>query len=454
MVYKIIKELEAESSKNAKLEILKANVDNRMLRQFFLMALNPHMNFGIKKIPEYTPARYGDGFEGGSLLGESMADLYKLHNRELTGNAAIDFLKNLLEFLSPEHADLIERIIRKKANCGVSYKTINKVWKKLIPAIGYMRCASANDKNYARINYPAIVNKKANGLFLNVIVRNGEVEVETRNGKALTLYGELDEVAELVPNRDFVLHGEGLVLDRGSDSGFLDRQTGNGIINKAIQGTISKEEAAFIVIECWDLVKYDDWVAGKSDVTYDKRFDMLTRSIFFAKPKKLAIIENRTVMNFGQAAKFYNEMLQRGEEGAVLKNLNGLWKNHTSPNQVKMKIKDPADLLCVGTYAHSKTSIKRGSKTIDTSKWIGGLNLESADGIIKVNTGSGLDDADRAKDPSEYIGKIIELEYNEITYDKSTGQKSLFLPIFQGIRVDKDEADNYETILERSTYTR
>ena len=75
----------------------------------------------------------------------------------------------------------------------------------------------------------------------------------------------------------------------------------------------------------------------------------------------------------------------------------------------------------------------------------------SSDGIIKVKTGSGLSEADRKKDPNEYIGKIIELEYNEITEDKSTGQKSLFLPIFVDVRTDKDKADDYQTILERST---
>ena len=204
------------------------------------------------------------------------------------------------------------------------------------------------------------------------------------------------------------------------------------------------------MIECWDFVEYVEWVEGKYNVAYETRFDYL-QNLIESGSKKLTIIETREVNSFEEAAKFYNELLQRGEEGAVLKNLDGIWKDHTSPNQVKMKVKDPADLLCVGTYAHSKTSIKRGSKTIDTSKWIGGLNLESADGIIKVNTGSGLVDADRAKDPSEYIGKIIELEYNEITDDKSTGQKSLFLPIFKCIRIDKDEADDYKTILERST---
>ena len=448
MIYEIIQKLEEESSKNAKLEILKENIDNDLLRQFFLMALNPHMTFGIKKIPAVS--RHSD-----TPLSEVIQELYKLSNRELTGHAALDHLENLLSSLSVEDADLLGRIVSKETRCGVSYKSINKIWKKLIPVTPYMRCASANDKNYERVNYPAIVQKKANGVFLNLIVRSSQLEVQSRNGKVLELHNCLDDDILSLPVDDFVIHGEGLVLKEGrkidDEDAFLDRKTGNGIINKAIQGTISVEEASRIVIECWDIVEYDKWVEGKSDAIYQTRFDFL-RKLINEGSRKLIVIESREVNNFGEAAKYYNELLQRGEEGAVLKNLCGLWKDHTSPNQVKMKVKDPADLLCVGTYAHKQTSVKRGKKTIDTSNWLGGLILESSDGIIKVRTGSGLNDADREKDPSEFIGKIIELEYNEITSDKSTGQKSLFLPIFVGVREDKDEADDYETILERSTY--
>ena len=305
----------------------------------------------------------------------------------------------------------------------------------------------AYDKNYNRINYPAIVQKKANGVFLNVIVRNGTVEVQSRNGKVLELHGCLDHLATFGIGhfRDFVLHGEGLVLKAGrkiddDTSPFEDRKTGNGIINKAIQGTISIEEARNIVIEVWDIIPYDAWIKGECNITYEIRWNILRGILINNKIDKLVVIESKTVFDFSQAAKFYNEMLAKGEEGAVLKNLNGIWKNHTSPDQVKMKVKDPADLLCVGTTPHLK---KEG--------WIGALVLESSDGIIKVKTGSGLSEADRKKDPNEYIGKIIELEYNEITEDKSTGQKSLFLPIFVDVRTDKDKADDYQTILERST---
>ena len=94
----------------------------------------------------------------------------------------------------------------------------------------------------------------------------------------------------------------------------------------------------------------------------------------------------------------------------------------------------------------------RGEDRIDTTEWIGGLNLQSSEGLIKVNSGSGLNDGDREKPPEYYIGKIIEVEYNEIITAKNKDGYSLFLPIIKEVRdpADKDEADSYELILERA----
>jgi len=450
-VYSIIKEFENTPGTNDKLAILKSHAGNSDLKEFFRLALHPQILFGINKIPEFSTNGIQYGWRN---LTSAMAELNVLITRELTGNAAIDHLRMVLSNISPANADLISRIIKKDPNCKVGHKLVNKVWKKLAPEAPYMRCSSANDKNYDRINFPAIVQKKANGLFLNIIHLNGEVTVESRNGNVVEMHGALDDdVKSLLQDRNFVLMGEGLVLD--DDGKFLDRKTGNGIINKAIQGTITPKEASRIVVECWDVVKYDHWASGKSNTTYDKRFSMLETIIrqlelFYSmeaerndirphRRAKLRVIESKTVMSFDEANTYYKELLARGEEGAVIKNLNGIWKNHTSPNQVKMKVKDPADLLCVGTTEHTKQP-----------GWIGALVLESSDGVIKVKTGSGLTEADRQKSPDYYIGKIIEVEYNEITDDKKTKQKSLFLPIYVDVRFDKTEADDYKTILERS----
>jgi len=73
---------------------------------------------------------------------------------------------------------------------------------------------------------------------------------------------------------------------------------------------------------------------------------------------------------------------------------------------------------------------------------VGSLSCTSKDGTLKVNVGSGLTDEDRKKDPDEFIGKIVSVKYNEKIIDKNSENWSLFLPIFQELRLDKSEADN------------
>ena len=60
----------------------------------------------------------------------------------------------------------------------------------------------------------------------------------------------------------------------------------------------------------------------------------------------------------------------------------------------------------------------------------------------ELRVGSGFDDTTRATvwaNPGDYIGRIIELKYKEVTMDKKTGLESLQFPTFVRFRDDKSE---------------
>jgi hypothetical protein len=430
-VYRIVKSLEETPGMNDKLEILRDNYENEELKTFFKLALDPMIIFGIKKIPKYDHLHeLCDLIHGMNLLVDTLS------TRKATGNAGIEVLRALLACSTPEDAILIERIIKKDPNCKVAGKLINKIWPGHVTITPYMRCQAPNEKNFKRIHFPAIVQKKANGLFANIIVENREVKYISRNGKEMKFFGKPDEAILSTTDEDnFVIIGEGLVLEKLGESAILDRSTGNGILNKAIKQTISESEAERVIFEVWDVVPLEDWKKGICEQEYIDRWEKIVE---MAEQSELLLIDTKIVNTFEGAEDFYKEMIALGEEGAVLKNKDGKWKDHTSPDMVKMKIKDPADLLCTGVYPHKKKA-----------DWIGGLVLESADGKIVVKSGSGLDEKDRVRDPDYFLNKIIELEYNEITTDKKRDTMSLFLPIYIGVRYDKDTADTYEDILEK-----
>ena len=62
--------------------------------------------------------------------------------------------------------------------------------------------------------------------------------------------------------------------------------------------------------------------------------------------------------------------------------------------------------------------------------------------------GSGFTEEDRVNYLKEYPS-IIEVEYDSITEDKKTKQKSMFLPIFKRSRYDKDIADTLVEIKDK-----
>ena len=77
---------------------------------------------------------------------------------------------------------------------------------------------------------------------------------------------------------------------------------------------------------------------------------------------------------------------------------------------------------------------------------LGAIVCESADGIVKVNVGSGFTDAHRKQYWKENIvDKIVAVKYNMRIKNKA-GEESLFLPVFVEIRDDKDTADKEKDI--------
>jgi ATP-dependent DNA ligase len=96
-----------------------------------------------------------------------------------------------------------------------------------------------------------------------------------------------------------------------------------------------------------------------------------------------------------------------------------------------MKVELEADLLVTGwNFGTGKIAGLMGSVTCIT-----------ADGGVEVGVGSGFNDEDRKMLPEDIVGKIITVKYNEVIQDKNKNTKSLFLPIFVELRLDKTQAD-------------
>lgn len=433
-IYRILTDLEATSSRLEKEKILKGEQTNTLLQIVLVAALNPHINFYIKKIPPYTPAT-----RNRENLAWALTQLGELSSRTKTGNEGIKHLAEILSSIDEEDGIVVERIIQKDLRCGVSEATVNKIWKGLIPSYPVMLASGYDEKLVKKIQFPAAVQTKFDGMRFNAIVNAGSVEFRSRNGKELNLFDNLKpEFLDLAGTDDMVYDGELLVVD--DDGKILDRKTGNGILSKAQKGTIKKEEAARVVAVIWDAIPYVHFTMGKSTVPYQLRISHFTRKLnSLHKERGLTRIRaarTHTANSLEEAQQLYQEALNSGEEGIILKDMNGIWEDKRAKHQIKFKAELECDLLCTEWVAG--TGKYKGM--------LGAVVLTTRDKKLEVSVGSGFNDEQRKKlKKKDVVGKIITVKYNALITNKNQ-ENSLFLPIFIEIREDKTRADAFKDL--------
>lgn len=418
MIKSILDQLKITNSRLDKEAILKANIENGLLKSVLIRTFAPHINYYQRKIPAYTTN--GKNID----LLEALEQLNDLADRKVTGNKAIEFLSNILSNVSSDDAKVIEGIIKKDLECGIGIPTINKIWKDLIPTFNVMLCSAMNDKVLDKIKYPAMAQLKMDGLRCNVVVFDGTVTFYSRNGKTFDLLGNLEqEFLDAARGKNVVFDGELLVTKDGK---IADRQTGNGILNKANKGTILSDEAQLITMTIWDIVSYDNWIDGKESLIYKDRFQKL---VDLNLNGKLNLVPSTEVNSLDEAKTVYENYYSQGYEGIILKNTDTIWEPKRSQTQVKFKGEETTSLNVIG--------IQYGNGKYEGQ--IGSLICESEDGLLRVNVGSGLTDEDRIR--TDFIGKIIEVKYNAKIKSKGSDTWSLFLPRYLEIRFDRDTAD-------------
>jgi len=443
-VFEILKKLENTSSRKEKEAILESEKDNEILKEVIKMALNPHLNFFIRKIPKYA-------FTTEELsLQDAVGQLSVLSGRALTGNAAINFLADLLSKCSEENAYVIERIIEKDLKCGVSYSTANKVFgKNFVREYPVMLCEKFEKKLVDKLPWSTgvRVDLKEDGMRVNVTVKGHDVTFVARSGKPIETHGVLDEHFIRLATAEYREYGTSHVLDItfdgellvvDDDGLFMSRKAGNGICNKAIKGTITKAEASRFRVSLWDAISTEYLESEVFGLPLKKREEVLTE---LYKQYATGTVGNaliyltayQYVNSYAEAEKIFNDYLELGKEGVILKDPNSHWEAKRSNSFIKMKAEKTCELKVTGTV--EGTGKYQGM--------LGALTCETECGKLVTSVGSGFSDSQRKANWE--IGSIIEVKYNEVIQDKH-GNYSLFLPIFQKIRLDKTSANTFEEL--------
>ena len=426
------------------------------LRLYVGLVLDPDLSYYLKQLPEVITKQaslFGFGVEAKYTMDDFLSKMMVISGQ---GSAkAVDKveLAEILAHLTEKERVLCTNLIDRNLRCGVGLS----VWRNIFgpefcPPFEYALMGSFDEPKITKlINFSkgAISQLKSDGLRCIITKRDGVLRARSRNNKEIVnIDSIISEVSNIGADGDFDIDGELVVMESlAEDSPIMDRKSGNGIINKKKRSVSETVRIRFVV---WDLIEHDNEPVGYMD-----RFTNLQR--LTEKLPHITPTEFKVVWSLTEAKMHYLEMVNRGEEGTVLKDRDSLWtpgENESCRNANGFKFKEvhPGDFVIVGWYY--------GKKNSKYEELIGGLECESRCGQVKFNVGSGLTDEMRKSDPESFIGKVAQCLYNARILSESSNRDnnvySLFTPRIDEIRTDKsaEDADDLDKLITQEESSR
>ncbi len=328
--------------------------------------------------------------------------------------------RDALEEYCKHHGDLAKLIVRKDLDVGATAKTVNKVHPGLIPVFNVQL---AKEVPLEEVEFPCIAQVKYDGVRLIIIKHyDNRVEFITRNGKKVNLPVLAAKVANISGN-GFVLDCEA-TLETGKVE---DRTQISGKINSAMHGSIINESN--IVLNVFDALLLTDFNSQVCYSEYRNRYAYMVALLQTIRDNQLVPATTVECSTKETVQALYEGVIEEGYEGLILKHNEDKYQFKRSKQWIKMKEIKEVDLIC---YDYHEGEGKYEGM-------IGALLCEGkVEGKqVKVAVGSGLTDQDRQRDPIEFMAEKLEIKYNTVIQDSTTGEWSLFLPRYVRVRFDK-----------------
>lgn len=270
------------------------------------------------------------------------------------------------------------------------------------------------------------VSTKYDGNQIFIVKRNNKVTWFTSDCKQFDIPGLGTELlhnkSDFILVAEFMYNCEGKLGDRKHSAILTTLRT---CWNKSIANPLSfKEELCNIkVFDCIPYLVTDLCSFLQYDLLQENRLEVASLLFF-----PVQISKTKSKLMTGAEAKLYSKKLvNEGWEGVMCIDPKSKYQSGKRVNySVKLKYRKTADLLCIDVVAG-----EIGSKYENS---IGALVLQDSEGRI-VSVGSGLDDKDRKPELADYyIGKIIEIEYEQI-------MDTYIQPVYVQVRLDKVSGD-------------
>lgn len=278
--------------------------------------------------------------------------------------------------------------------------------------------ATLDDLN--KFKFPCLAEIKYDGV--RVIARvpqdiHSQVMFMTRNGKMFH-YPKLGQYLinslSTITLSDYFIDGE-LVIGPGKSA---ERTSISGRVNSAIHdGNLWQGNE---VLKVFDIIMQDN-----PPLSLASRRVFLTDSII--NNEMIQVADQKECKTVEDANSMFSAATSQGFEGLILKQPDSFYyPGKRNKAWIKMKAINTMELICI--------DIQEGQGKY--TGMIGALICKGPNNI-EVSVGSGLSDYDRAQPVFAYVGKTIEVKFNQVIPAFKGGGKTLFLPRFICVREDK-----------------
>ena len=421
----------------AKSDVLREYIDNIWLKKALRYGLDQMMPFHIVKVPKVKAAdrqaKFGAShFQWGEFF--HVANLCA--SREITGNDAINQMLAVFQKSTVEEEKWMRKILQKRLSIGVATKSVNKIWPGLVPTFEVSLAQKFELKRIKDME-TVYVEPKLDGIRCFAIVENGSAKLFARSGK-------------LISNFDSTIGAALSELGDGCYDGELMGEDFVALMRQAYRKENAEIEDAYLTL--FDYLPLEEWKKpeGGTRPTAHRhgnrwvwrgiplpakdRYTELKRKVgsynlreLVASPHEplyLNVVERHEVpATLEDIMTLHHKFVQEGYEGAMVKTIDAPYRFGRSYDVMKVKEFHDVDLPIVG--------LEEGTGR-HTGK-LGAVKINYNGVIVKV--GSGFSDEEREQvwnDQENFMGRIIEVRYQEVTPDGS-----LRFPTFVCFRNDR-----------------
>lgn len=341
---RILEQLEAcGNARTRKVEILKSNKSDSMLRAMVCIAYDFRTTFGITT----RPLKIGRIDEHSMDNWKDFVRLLHLYaNRDLTGNAAKKQWSIFMDKCSVGERKWYTRVLNRDLKCGVSVKTINAAWPKAIPVFGVM-LAHTYKPEKIKLKFPIATEPKLDGMRVVVVIRNNAAKAYSRKGLELpTLQFIADECVELVePDYDCVFDGEIFSTNWN--------ETIHLVKTEELPATLRDKLTYYV----FDFVSYAGFSKGIEVDSYKDRrrgLEYFEQGIaMMSKDEQgchIEIVGMELCYSQSDIDICYNAALGNEYEGIMLKDLGAPYKEGRANHWLKHKPEETTDAPIIGWY--------------------------------------------------------------------------------------------------------